>query len=91
MVDTSPAQALKLFISYSRRDLALADRLVTELEARGFAVLIDRRDLPYGEEWQKELADFIRMSDAVIWMVSPDSTWPPGELTMTRISPSLSA
>ena len=25
------------------------------------------------------------------WMVSPDSTWPPGELTMRRMSPSLSA
>ncbi len=49
-------------------------------------VLIDRRDLPYGEEWQKELADFIRASDTVVWLVSPDSVaskwvnWELGEL-----------
>ncbi len=67
------AHGLKVFISYSRRDLGLADRLVSGLEKQGVEVLIDRRDLPYGEEWQKELADFIRMSDTVVWLVSPDS------------------
>jgi hypothetical protein len=33
----------------------------------------DRRDLPDGEEWQKQVADFIRTSDTVVWLVSPDS------------------
>jgi TIR domain len=64
---------LNLFISYSRRDMAVADALVTALEGEGFEITIDRRDLPYGEEWQKELADFIRDSDTVIWLISPDS------------------
>ncbi len=64
---------LKLFISYSRRDMAAADALVTALEGEGFEITIDRRDLPYGEEWQKELGDFIRGSDTVVWLVSPDS------------------
>lgn len=64
---------LKLFLSYSRRNLAAADELVLALEGAGFEVTIDRRDLPYGEEWQKELADFIRASDTVVWLVSPDS------------------
>jgi WD40 repeat protein len=64
---------LKLFISYSRRDMTAADALVTELEGEGFEITIDRRDLPYGEEWQKELGDFIRASDSVVWLVSPDS------------------
>lgn len=64
---------LKLFISYSRRDMAAADALVTALEGEGFGITIDRRDLPYGEEWQKELGDFIRASDTVVWLVSPDS------------------
>ena len=43
------------------------------LQARGFAVTIDRRDLPFGEKWQAELADFIRLSDTVIWLVSEQS------------------
>lgn len=69
----SQARVLKVFLSYSRRDMAVAERLVSLLEERGMEVLIDRRDLPYGEEWQAELADFIRMSDTVVWLVSPDS------------------
>ncbi len=64
---------LRLFISYSRADMTAADALVDELEKQGFQALIDRRDLPYGEEWQIELGDFIRSSDAVLWLVSPDS------------------
>lgn len=66
-------QQLTVFISYSRRDLDIADCLVDALAQHGFNVLIDRRDLPYGEEWQGELEDFIRQSDTVLWLVSPDS------------------
>ena len=74
MADARQAgDSLKLFVSYSRRDMAAADALVAALEGEGFEVTIDRRDLPYGEEWQKELADFIRGSDTVVWLVSPDS------------------
>jgi WD40 repeat protein len=64
---------LKLFISYSRRDIVAAEALVAALEAENFEITIDRRDLPYGEEWQEELGDFIRGSDTVVWLVSPDS------------------
>ena len=79
-IDTALAQmsnigsdALRVFVSYSRKDAAAADRLVADLEARGFAVSIDRRDLPYGEEWQGELAGFIAACDAVVWLVTPSS------------------
>ncbi|MGE3368005.1 MAG: toll/interleukin-1 receptor domain-containing protein [Rhizobiaceae bacterium] len=67
------ADALKVFISYSRADMVAADRMVADLERNGFSVTIDRRDLPYGEEWQKELAAFIAASDTVVWLVSPAS------------------
>jgi len=81
------SQKLNVFISYSRRDLQKADQLVAALESNGFEVTIDRRDLPYGEEWQEELADFIRKSDTVIWLISPDSiaskwcNWELGEVS----------
>jgi len=64
---------LKVFISYSRRNAAAADALVDALTARGFGVTIDRRDLEFGEKWQAELAEFIRMSDTVIWLLSEAS------------------
>ena len=63
--------AIRVFISYSRRDVEIADPLVEALEREGFAVTIDRRDLPYGEEWLKELADFIAGADTVVALVSP--------------------
>src|ERR1700689_3569341 len=69
----APDQKLKVFISYSRTDLAFADRLVTALEARGLHILIDKRDLPLLEEWQRELSGFIRQADAVVYVVSPAS------------------
>ncbi len=83
----SAGDRLTLFVSYSRRDMETADRLVSALEDAGFAVTIDRRDLPYGEEWQNELADFIRASDTVIWLVSQHSVksrWCNWELAEVR-------
>ena len=64
---------LKLFVSYSRRNSEIADTLVAALEQRGFEVMIDRRDLPFGEKWQSELVDFIRASDTVLWLISEHS------------------
>lgn len=64
---------LKIFISYSRADYEIAHQIVHELEQRDFTVRIDTRDLPFGEEWQKELAAFIQESDTIIWLVSEKS------------------
>jgi hypothetical protein len=73
MSQASERDKLKVFISYSRRDGAIADAIAEKLIARGFEVLIDQRSLPFGEKWQGELADFIRLSDTVIWLVSAAS------------------
>jgi hypothetical protein len=35
----------RVFISYSRKDMAFADRLEPTLKARGFKVLIDREEI----------------------------------------------
>src|SRR6185295_12725379 len=73
MAQVRGPERLKVFISYSRRDTIAADALVEALIARGFDVSIDRRDLPFGEKWQAELAEFIRLSDTVVWLVSEAS------------------
>lgn len=65
--------SLSVFISYSRRNAAAADALFEALTARGFKMTIDRRDLPFGEKWQAQLAEFIRLSDTVIWLISDAS------------------
>ena len=60
------AAKLNIFISYSRRDMEFADQLVEALESKGFAVKIDRRDLPYGEEWQAELANLNPFAETAV-------------------------
>lgn len=65
---------MRVFISYSRGDSEVADRMVEALEALEHTVTIDRRSLPYGEEWQEQLAGLIRACDTVVWLVSARST-----------------
>ena len=64
---------LKVFISYSRQNRTSAELLLNKLEQEGFDVLIDTRDLPYGEKWQAELEYYIQQADTVIWLVSKHS------------------
>ncbi len=67
------ARPLRLFISYSRSDMAVADALVNVLESEGFEVLIDRRDLTFAVEWQRVLQGFIVQAHAGVWLVSERS------------------
>jgi hypothetical protein len=71
--DDVESRRLRAFVSYARSDADAAARLVQLLEAEGFEITIDTRDLPFGEEWQAELDHYIRQSDTVIWLVSPAS------------------
>jgi hypothetical protein len=76
--DMSATQAaepkrLKVFISYSRKDVAFAQTIVAALEARGVAPKIDTRDLPKLEDWRRELLGFVREADAVVFIVSQNS------------------
>jgi formylglycine-generating enzyme required for sulfatase activity len=69
----APDHRAKIFISYSRKDMVFVDRLEPALKARGFAVLIDRRDLPDLVDWQRELLALIRRADTVVFIVSQHS------------------
>jgi hypothetical protein len=70
---SSDGRKLKVFVSYSRRDVEFADRIVAALQQRGFEVLIDRQDLPKLEDWERELLGFIRQADTILFIVSPHS------------------
>jgi TIR domain len=62
----------KVFISYSRRDAAFADRLAAGLKQRGFEPLIDRTEIYVFEDWWQRIQNLIIEADAVVF-VSPDS------------------
>ena len=63
----------KIFISYSRKDMAFADRLEAALKARGFEPLIDRNEIFAFEDWWKRIQGLISRADTVVFVLSADS------------------
>jgi TIR domain len=63
----------KVFISYSRKDMAFADRLEAALTARGVEPLIDRSEIYAFEDWWKRIEALIVQADTVIFVLSPDA------------------
>src|SRR5262249_23392433 len=63
----------KVFISYSRKDMAFADRLEAALQARGFEPLIDRSEIFAFEDWWKRIEVLIGRADTVVFVLSPDT------------------
>jgi TIR domain len=63
----------KIFISYSRKDMAFADQLEAALKARGFEVLIDRQEIYAFEDWWKRFEALIGRADTVAFLLSPDA------------------
>ena len=63
----------RVFISYSRKDMAFADRLEAALKARGFEPLIDREEIYAFEDWWKRVEALIGRADTVVFVLSPDA------------------
>jgi formylglycine-generating enzyme required for sulfatase activity len=63
----------RAFISYSRKDMAFADKLEAALKARGFEVLIDREEIYAFEDWWKRIEALIGVADTVVFVLSPDA------------------
>jgi WD40 repeat protein len=62
-----------VFISYSRSDMAFADRLEAGLKERGFMPLIDRTEIYAFEDWWKRIQTLIVQADTIIFVLSPNS------------------
>ena len=60
---------LKVFVSYSRKDIQFADQLVMALEDNGFDPVIDHHDIAPGEAWRPRLGKLIRSADAIIFVL----------------------
>lgn len=63
----------KIFLSYSRKDGKFVDRLERQLRGAGYDVLIDRKDIAAAEIWRRRLDAMIVNSDAVVFVITPDS------------------
>ena len=68
----------KIFISYSRKDLAFVEKLAFNLQDAGYDVWYDLTDLEGGDRWSVEISKAIKECDAFMIVVSPrsmDSNW----------------
>src|SRR4051794_27779181 len=70
---TGQAWKAKVFLSYSRKDIAFVDQLDAALKARGFEPLIDRTEIYAFEDWWKRIEALIGRADTVVFVLSPDS------------------
>jgi uncharacterized delta-60 repeat protein len=62
-----------IFISYSRRDLGFAQKIVDALAANELDTWIDWKSIPKGEDWEQEIYRGIEEADAFLFLISPDS------------------
>lgn len=64
---------MDLFISYSRRDKEFVRQLVKAFSDRQLDVWVDFEDIPFATDWWEEICSGIEGSNAVVFVVSPDS------------------
>ena len=58
------------FVSYSRRDTAVAQALIDQLERQGRSIVYDRDDIHDGEAWRRKLTSLIQESQNIIVLIS---------------------
>ena len=84
MVDTNPAAAMNVFLSYASQDRALAAALNRTLLHQGHDVFFDREDLPPGEEFHNRIRAAIAQSDVLVFLISSHSI-DPASYTLTEL------
>ncbi|MBN8581554.1 MAG: TIR domain-containing protein [Anaerolineae bacterium] len=62
-----------IFISYSRKDSAVAKKLITSITALDLDVWVDWEDIPPAVGWLDQILQGIEAADAFLFLVSPDS------------------
>jgi hypothetical protein len=64
---------MKVFISYSSKDEALATKLVESLEGAGLDAWYKKREIMPGDNWAEKIASGLSSSNAMVVLVTPDA------------------
>ncbi len=64
---------IKVFISYSRKDIEFAKKLTGELEKNNLDFWVDWEGIPPTVDWMKQVQKGIEESDVFLFLLSPDS------------------
>ncbi|HSG42337.1 MAG TPA: toll/interleukin-1 receptor domain-containing protein [Anaerolineales bacterium] len=62
-----------IFISYSRKDIEIAERIVIALADNKLDTWIDWKSIPKGEDWEMEIYHGIEEADVFLFLISFDS------------------
>ncbi|MBE0670822.1 MAG: TIR domain-containing protein [Anaerolineales bacterium] len=62
-----------IFISYSRKDLAIAEKIINALAKDDLEPWIDWKSIPKGETFEREIQQGIEKAEIFLLLVSPDS------------------
>lgn len=62
-----------IFISYSRKDMDGAQKIVDALSRENLEIWIDWNSIPKGEDWEQEIYRGIEQAEAFLFLISPDS------------------
>lgn len=76
-----------IFISYSKKDVIYAEKLVNALRREGFNPWVDMEELSAGTHWQNRLHKQINSCDAYLLIMSRNakaSQWVPDELVAAK-------
>jgi tetratricopeptide (TPR) repeat protein len=63
----------RLFLSYARRDAAIAEKVFFAIESAGLTVYRDTEQILPAEDWRGRLEALITRSDGVLFVMSPNS------------------
>ena len=64
---------MKVFISYSSKDEALATRLVASLEEAGLDAWYQKREIMPGDNWAAKIAQGLKESNAMVVLLTADA------------------
>lgn len=76
---------MRIFLSYSRNDQAIVERIRASLNAAGFESFLDTKDLPLGQEYNARIKLAIEEADLFLFLAS-DASVRPGSYAMTELS-----
>lgn len=62
-----------IFVSYSRKDINFAQKIVNILADNKLDTWIDWKSIPKGEDWEQEIYHGIEGADVFLFLISPDS------------------
>ncbi|MEL6920793.1 MAG: toll/interleukin-1 receptor domain-containing protein [Pseudomonadota bacterium] len=69
----SGADQARVFISYAREDIEVAQLVRSALLDEGVEVFLDTHDIAPGERWKDRIGALIAMAESVVFLVSPDA------------------